>query len=83
MLLFSVYFCHTQISECLCIDWNFSSGNYFNVFRILSYLRFDAQSKLVFIGDYSGQVTMLKIESSGYKPITTLKGHSGNYYVLT
>lgn len=39
--------------------------------------RFDSQSKHVFIGDYSGQVTMLKIEESGYKPITTLKGHSG------
>lgn len=44
--------------------------------------RFDSQSKLVFIGDYSGQVTMLKIEASGYKPITTLKGHSGNESIV-
>lgn len=35
------------------------------------------QSKHVFIGDYSGQITMLKVEETGYKPITTLKGHSG------
>lgn len=34
------------------------------------------QSKHAFIGDYTGQITMLKIEETGYKPITTLKGHS-------
>ncbi|GFR11393.1 WD repeat and FYVE domain-containing protein 2 [Trichonephila clavata] len=46
-------------------------------------VQFDAQSKHVFIGDYSGQVTMLKIEESGYKPITTLKGHSGSIRCLS
>lgn len=33
------------------------------------------QSKHAFIGDSSGQITMLKIEESSYKPVTTLKGH--------
>ncbi|XP_023221824.1 WD repeat and FYVE domain-containing protein 2-like [Centruroides sculpturatus] len=45
-------------------------------------LQYDMQSKHVFIGDYSGQITMLKIEDSGYKPITTLKGHSGSVRCL-
>lgn len=39
-------------------------------------LQFDMQSKHAFIGDYSGHITMLKIEENSYKPITTLKGHS-------
>ena len=34
------------------------------------------QSKHVFIGDYTGQITMIKLEENGYKPVTTLKGHS-------
>lgn len=41
-------------------------------------IQFDMQTKHVFIGDYSGQITMLKVEENGYKPITTLKGHSGS-----
>ncbi|KAI1285878.1 WD repeat and FYVE domain-containing protein 2 [Halotydeus destructor] len=39
-------------------------------------LQFDMQSKHAFIGDQSGQITMLKIEENTYKPITTLKGHA-------
>ncbi|KAG0429126.1 hypothetical protein HPB47_023933 [Ixodes persulcatus] len=40
-------------------------------------LQFDAQSKHAFIADYSGHITMVKVEETGYKPVTTLKGHSG------
>lgn len=40
------------------------------------------QTKHVFIGDASGQITMLKIEETGYKPITTLKGHSASIRCL-
>ncbi|RWS31561.1 WD repeat and FYVE domain-containing protein 2-like protein [Leptotrombidium deliense] len=39
-------------------------------------LQFDMESKHCFIGDYTGIITMLKIEEAGYKPVTTLKGHS-------
>lgn len=39
-------------------------------------LQFDIQSKHVFIGDASGQISMLKIESNGVRPINTLKGHT-------
>ncbi|XP_037559536.1 WD repeat and FYVE domain-containing protein 2-like [Dermacentor silvarum] len=46
-------------------------------------LQFDAQSKHAFVGDYSGQITMLKVEQTGYKPVTTLKGHSGSIRCLT
>jgi WD40 repeat protein len=40
-------------------------------------LQFDMQSKHAFIGDHNGQITMLKIEETGFKPVTTLKGHAG------
>lgn len=39
-------------------------------------VRFDLQTRHAFIGDYNGTITMLKIEPTGYKPITTLRGHS-------
>jgi WD40 repeat protein len=41
-------------------------------------LQFDAQTKHAFVGDYSGQITMLKLDNSGPSVITTLKGHSGS-----
>lgn len=41
-------------------------------------LQFDAQSKHAFVGDYSGQITMLKLDNNGPTVITTLKGHSGS-----
>lgn len=40
-------------------------------------IRFDSQSKLAFIGDYSGQISMLKLDNNGASLVTTLKGHSG------
>jgi WD40 repeat protein len=40
------------------------------------------QSKHAFIGDYNGHITMLKIEETTYKPITTLKGHSASIRCL-
>lgn len=45
--------------------------------------RFDAQSKHAFVGDYSGQITMLKLDNNGPSIITTLKGHSGSIRSLT
>ena len=41
--------------------------------------RFDEESKYTFIGDYSGQISVLKITSRNkFDVISTLKGHSGN-----
>lgn len=42
-----------------------------------SVTRFDVPSKLAFIGDYTGQITLLKLTASGCELVTTLKGHSG------
>ncbi|ROT75781.1 WD repeat and FYVE domain-containing protein 2 isoform X2 [Penaeus vannamei] len=41
-------------------------------------LQYDYKSKHVFVGDYSGQITMLKLEESGPQVITVLKGHNGS-----
>ena len=43
--------------------------------------RFDEESKHAFVGDYSGQITVLKVEDNNYQIITTLKGHSGKPYM--
>ncbi|KAF2895392.1 hypothetical protein ILUMI_10787 [Ignelater luminosus] len=45
-------------------------------------LQFDSQTKHAFVGDYSGQITMLKLDNSGATVITTLKGHSGSVRTL-
>lgn len=44
--------------------------------------RFEAQSKHAFVGDYSGQITMLKLDNTGAQVITTLKGHTGSIRTL-
>uniref|UniRef100_A0A1B6CDK1 FYVE-type domain-containing protein n=1 Tax=Clastoptera arizonana TaxID=38151 RepID=A0A1B6CDK1_9HEMI len=45
-------------------------------------LVFDAQSKHAFVGDYSGVITMLKLDNTGAQVITSLKGHSGSIRTL-
>lgn len=44
---------------------------------ILDSLRFDVQTKHVFVGDYSGLISVLRLENKMIKLKTTLKGHSG------
>lgn len=39
--------------------------------------RFDALAKYAFIGDYAGQITMLRCDVQGAQLITTFKGHTG------
>ncbi|XP_061194791.1 uncharacterized protein LOC133202951 [Saccostrea echinata] len=41
-------------------------------------LEFDEQSKYVFVGDYSGQISVLRISNTEFSLIVTLKGHSGS-----
>lgn len=43
--------------------------------------RFDEQSNYVFVGDYSGQISVLKINNQTFNLITTLKGHSGKFNI--
>ncbi|XP_012284776.1 WD repeat and FYVE domain-containing protein 2 [Orussus abietinus] len=45
-------------------------------------LQFDAQSKHAFVGDYSGQIAMLKLTATGVTLITTLKTHTGSIRAL-
>lgn len=42
-----------------------------------SVLRYDHETQHAFVGDYSGQITLLKLEKQTYTTITTLKGHEG------
>lgn len=42
-----------------------------------SVLRYDHETQHAFVGDYSGQITLLKLEKQTYSTITTLKGHEG------
>ncbi|KAK7070597.1 WD repeat and FYVE domain-containing protein 2 [Halocaridina rubra] len=41
-------------------------------------LQYDYKSRHVFVGDYSGSITMLKLEENGPQVITNLKGHNGS-----
>uniref|UniRef100_U5ENG3 FYVE-type domain-containing protein n=1 Tax=Corethrella appendiculata TaxID=1370023 RepID=U5ENG3_9DIPT len=45
-------------------------------------MQYDALSKHVFIGDYSGQITMLKLAQNGCSMVTTMKGHAGSIRAL-
>ncbi|XP_022668618.1 WD repeat and FYVE domain-containing protein 2-like isoform X1 [Varroa jacobsoni] len=42
----------------------------------------DQASRHAFVGDYSGEITMLKLTETSYQPVTTLKGHSGSVQSL-
>ena len=37
--------------------------------------RFDPISKYAFVADYSGQVSVLKLETTGFEFLTSLRGH--------
>ena len=46
-------------------------------------LSYDEGAKYAFIGDYSGQVTVLQLSENGVKLINVLKGHSGSIQSLS
>lgn len=46
-------------------------------FRPDTLFRYDHETQHAFVGDYSGQITLLKLEKQTYSTITTLKGHEG------
>ncbi|XP_006816296.2 WD repeat and FYVE domain-containing protein 2-like, partial [Saccoglossus kowalevskii] len=41
-------------------------------------LQYDGESKHAFVGDYSGSISVLKVEDNNCTLITSLKGHSGS-----
>ncbi|XP_068685348.1 uncharacterized protein [Montipora foliosa] len=45
-------------------------------------LQFDADSKHVFVGDYGGHISVIKLENNSPSLVTTLNGHSGNVRAL-
>ncbi|XP_026174552.1 WD repeat and FYVE domain-containing protein 1 isoform X2 [Mastacembelus armatus] len=47
-----------------------------------SCLQYDHETQHAFVGDYSGQITLLKLEKQTYSTITTLKGHEGSVGAL-
>ncbi|KAF6021701.1 WDFY2 [Bugula neritina] len=46
-------------------------------------LAFDESAKTVFVGDYSGTITVLKLEDTECKFVSTLKGHTGSVHALS
>ncbi|XP_063771966.1 WD repeat and FYVE domain-containing protein 1 [Pseudophryne corroboree] len=47
-----------------------------------SCLQYDEDTRYAFVGDFSGQVTLLKLDKSGCTVISTLKGHEGSISCL-
>ncbi|CAH1781379.1 unnamed protein product [Owenia fusiformis] len=45
-------------------------------------IEFDEQSKYVFVGDYGGCITILKIGDNNFEVITLLRGHTGSVRAL-
>lgn len=49
---------------------------------LVSGLQFDVETRHVFVGEQSGQVTVLKMEQNSCSLVTSLKGHNGNVTAL-
>lgn len=45
-------------------------------------IAYDEEAQYVFIGDYSGAITVCHLEAAGLKFVNTLKGHSGSVRTL-
>lgn len=78
-LAFLVYFVFSLQSVCmwyLSALWASSSVSFPNCM-----FRYDDDTQHAFVGDYSGQITLLKLERQSYSTITTLKGHEGKIHL--
>uniref|UniRef100_A0A673XSV3 WD repeat and FYVE domain containing 2 n=1 Tax=Salmo trutta TaxID=8032 RepID=A0A673XSV3_SALTR len=66
--------------------WHCSeSGTQLGLYRTTAWvsgLQFDVETRHAFVGDYSGQVTILKLELDSCSLVTTFKGHTGNVTAL-
>ncbi|MCJ8732148.1 hypothetical protein PDJAM_G00207720 [Pangasius djambal] len=66
--------------------WHCSeSGHQLGTYRTAAWvtgLQFDVETRHAFIGDHSGQVTILKLEQDNCSLVTTFKGHTGNVTAL-
>uniref|UniRef100_A0A8C6MLL9 WD repeat and FYVE domain containing 1 n=1 Tax=Nothobranchius furzeri TaxID=105023 RepID=A0A8C6MLL9_NOTFU len=67
---------HDKSVSWMCTQSGSMLGrHYFNSWA--SCLQYDHETQHAFIGDFSGQITLLKLEKQTYSTITTLKGHEG------
>lgn len=75
-LLPAVSFMRSQRAQCLgaAISRVVACGAHL---RPDTLFRYDHETQHAFVGDYSGQITLLKLEKQTYSTITTLKGHEG------
>uniref|UniRef100_A0A3B5QMZ5 WD repeat and FYVE domain containing 2 n=1 Tax=Xiphophorus maculatus TaxID=8083 RepID=A0A3B5QMZ5_XIPMA len=66
--------------------WHCSeSGQQLGTYRTAAWvsgLQFDVETRHAFVGDQSGQVTILKLEQDSCSLVTTFKGHTGNVTAL-
>uniref|UniRef100_A0A8C2E051 WD repeat and FYVE domain containing 2 n=1 Tax=Cyprinus carpio TaxID=7962 RepID=A0A8C2E051_CYPCA len=66
--------------------WHCSeSGQQLGTYRTTAWvsgLQFDVETRHAFVGDHSGQVTILKLEQDNCSLVTTFKGHTGNVTAL-
>ncbi|GAA6080949.1 WD repeat and FYVE domain-containing protein 2, partial [Tachysurus ichikawai] len=66
--------------------WHCSeSGHQLGTYRTAAWvtgLQFDVETRHAFVGDQSGQVTILKLEQDNCSLVTTFKGHTGNVTAL-
>lgn len=46
-------------------------------------VRFDVETRHAFVGDHSGQVTILKLDQDSCSLVTTFKGHTGAHFTHT
>ena len=46
-------------------------------------ITFDPKNNYGFVADYSGQINVLKLDTTGFQFVTTLKGHQSKLLVLT
>uniref|UniRef100_G3QS66 WD repeat and FYVE domain containing 1 n=2 Tax=Homininae TaxID=207598 RepID=G3QS66_GORGO len=69
-----------------CVSWMCTrSGNMLGRHFFTSWascLQYDFDTQYAFVGDYSGQITLLKLEQNTCSVITTLKGHEGSVACL-
>ncbi|KAK1903002.1 WD repeat and FYVE domain containing protein 2 [Dissostichus eleginoides] len=67
-------------------NWHCSeSGQQLGTYRTAAWvsgLQFDVETRHAFVGDQSGQVTILKLEQDSCSLVTTFKGHTGNVTAL-
>uniref|UniRef100_A0A674CI78 WD repeat and FYVE domain containing 2 n=1 Tax=Salmo trutta TaxID=8032 RepID=A0A674CI78_SALTR len=68
------------------LTWHCSeSGTQLGLYRTIAWvsgLQFDVETRHAFVGDHSGQVTILKLEQDSCSLVTTFKGHTGNVTAL-